>query len=152
MRINKLIGNIQNRILDGKIRRKEAAIGKYFKIGSEERIPEAAYNRIFAAREVIANFAKQNSVEVKIYTSRESPEELLLFVKNLSNKMMEAASIPADVSKTYPKVSEGIVMVPAHPDGTKVARKTTHYTEDTFLRNLYRNIETMTGIIKKSEF
>ena len=114
---------------------------------------------MYTARETLANYAKDKGVTIDIHDARKlleddesvSPilenkfaEKLYVVVTNLLSGKSKTKFVDANTDKLYPKVAQRPIIIPNEKDYTDVARQSVRNTEDTFLRNLYRNIEELT--------
>lgn len=164
MRTQSITQEIINQFKNYKIARHEKMIDKYFKI-KDTSLPYDSYEKMYTARETIANYAKHNGVSIEINDARnelgefDSPifENIMsgkinIVVKNLKNKLVQRKIISAindnDPRKVYHEITKKI-MVNIPEDGTQRIAETKSYSEETFLRNLYRHISEMTNNIKE---
>ncbi len=166
MRTPKIIQNLQRKLEIQKIIKKENQINKHFKV-HDGTLYGNSETQMYHAREVIANFARKNNVSVDIYDARRlldgaetvSPiiedkysSKINVVVTNLKNKQQINRVVDANTDITYPKVSIRQIMLNVkNEEDLQIGRKVISSTEDSFLRNLYRNISEMTNQITKTQ-
>lgn len=129
-----------------------------------DRINKPAYDQIMAAQKGMANFVMKKNVGVDIYDAQEAvtsgfavkphknetlQNKLLVKVTNLLTGMIDEKLISADTKAISKHESYGFCVFDIPQDGLQYTRKTKKSTEDSFLRNLYRNIEEMTEKVTK---
>ena len=140
MKIQRLINSIQSNNVKRKILQNEERINRYVKI-HDVTTPVDSFNQMYTARSVIANYAEKKGVSINIYNAGKCPppDNTDLLTGNAKAKLVDA-----DTDRLYPKVSENPIIIPILSDCTDIVRQSIKNTEDTFLRNLYRNIEELT--------
>lgn len=162
MKTPRIIQNLQHKFELRNIIKAEEQISKHFKV-HDNTLYGNSENQMYHARGVIANFARKNNVSVDIYDARQlldgcenvSPiiedrfsSKMNVVVTNLKDKKQINRVVDANTDITYPKISTRQIMLNVEgEEDLQISRKAVRYTEDTFLRNLYRNIEEMTGKI-----
>lgn len=159
MKIQKMINIAENQINKQKIINKNNLINKYVKIHDVNTYGDS-FNQMYNAKEVMANYAKNNGVSIDIYDAKKlldddeyvSPiiendfsDKLNVIVTNLLNGKSKAKIVSANTDKTYPKIAEVPIVLTS--DNVEHMRKGIRQTEDSFLRNLYRNIENLTNYV-----
>ncbi len=160
MKIGNIISKLQNRMSMSAISRREAKINKYVDIHNSGVLSDSVYYQLNMAREIIANFARKNSVKVDIYNTRKvHPERsavvppysqdsilgnLEVVVSNLRTGLAQRDFIPASTNEVYPKVKQVPIIIPIRESGLERPGYAKYSTEDNFLRNLYRSIEMLT--------
>lgn len=138
--------------------KKENDIGKYFRM-SEDSLSKTAFNQVYAAREIIANFAKKNNVRVDICNihkkdSKDVPtlgEKILVIVNSLQKPKADNRIISVDTGRVYPKYTYDKKVISENAYGAQKTVLGRHYTEDTFLRHLYRCIAELTDNVSKKK-
>lgn len=165
MNIGKFIGNVETNLAHSATVRHENNIDKFFKIHDSDTFGDS-FNQMYLAREIISRFAQRNGVKVDVYDAKkmtnhkalgtELSDKINLVVTNLHNGKNQSRIVAADTDKIYPniKATNYAARIRTHKDGDMLTfvPKERWATEDTFLRNLYRNIEAMvTEVTKKSE-
>ncbi len=151
MKIQRLINSIQSNNVKRKILQNEERINRYVKI-HDVTTPVDSFNQMYTARSVIANYAEKKGVSINIYNAGKCPppdnttadNKLNVIVTDLLTGNAKAKLVDADTDRLYPKVSENPIIIPILSDCTDIVRQSIKNTEDTFLRNLYRNIEELT--------
>ncbi len=156
MKVTKLINSIQKKCNTQKILAKEAEFNKYIKIHDIDTYGNS-YGQMMTARETIANYAKHNAVTIDIYDAKRAfgedvpapvkenlKDKLEVIVTNMLNGTTKNRFVDANTDKLYNKVAEKKVIVPKTSEDTEIVRVAKSSTGDSFLRNLYRNIEAMT--------
>lgn len=157
MKITRIFNSIENQIAKNKLTRHSKEINKYVKIHDVNTYGDS-FNQMYNAREVMANYAKNNGVSIDIYDAKKlleddesvSPiiendfsDKLNVIVTNILNGKSKAKIVSANTDKTYPKIAEVPIVLTS--DNIEHMRKGTRQTEDSFIRNLYRNIEYLTN-------
>lgn len=158
MKITRLINTIQNRINVAKVAKKENEINRFVRIHDINTYGDS-YKQMCTAKETIANYAKKHGVSVDIYDARrvldddcDAPvcvqnnlsDKIHVIVSNMLNGKSKSRFVSANTDMAYDKVATSNIFLPSKAEGTEVVCKTTRKTTDSFLRNLYRNIEDMT--------
>lgn len=161
MKVLKIFNKFQSQLKQQKLNKREANINKYIKIHDGNTYGNS-FAQIYDARATIANYAKRNAVSIDIYDVKKLLEEnesvspiiennfsdkLHLIVTNLLNGKSKSKIVSANTDKTYPKISEKQIIIPIHKDGIEKIGESINQTEDSFLRNLYRNIEYLTNSV-----
>lgn len=159
MKIQKMINIAENQINKQKLINKNNLINKYVKIHDVNTYGDS-FNQMYNAREVMANYAKNNGVSIDIYDAKKlldddesvSPiiendfsDKLNVIVTNLLNGKSKAKIVSANTDKTYPKIAEVPIVLTS--DNIEHMRKGIRRTEDSFIRNLFRNIENLTNYV-----
>ena len=141
-----------------KVAKQEEYINRFVRIHDVNTYGDS-FNQMYTARETLANYAKDKGVTIDIHDARKlleddesvSPilenkfaEKLYVVVTNLLSGKSKTKFVDADTDKLYPKVAQRPIIIPNVKDYTDVARQSVRNTEDTFLRNLYGNIEELT--------
>ena len=165
MNIGKFVGKMETNLAHCATVRHENNIDKFFKIHDSDTFGDS-FNQMYLAREIISRFAQRNGVKVDVYDAKkmtnhkalgtELSDKINLVVTNLHNGKNQSRIVAADTDKIYPniKATNDAARIRTHKDGDILTfvPKERWATEDTFLRNLYRNIEAMvTEVTKKSE-
>lgn len=164
MKLTKIINSVQSKIKTAKIVRHENRINKHFKVHTNTLYGDAGA-QMYQAREVIARFAERNGVSVDVYDARRlldgdefvSPviennfsDKMHVEVTNLLNNKTENRIVSANTDIVYPKESRRKILIPVRGEqDLQIPGESVRYTEDTFLRNLYRNIEEMVKQVTK---
>ena len=163
MKISKILNTVENKITQNKILKNDARINRYINI--HDTTASDSFEKMYNAREVIANYAEKNGVMIDIYdaknltdrtNSRPSynnnlSEKINIIVTNLLNGKSKAQIIEADTDKIYPK-SNFIQISTINPNSHKIVYKNVNMnSEDNFLRHLYRNIEYLTNCVTKKD-
>ena len=155
MAIGNLITKLETNLAHSATVRHENNIDKFFKIHDSNTFGDS-FNQMYLARETISRFAKKNGVKVDIYDAKkmtthkslgtELSDKINLVVTNLHNGKNQSRLVAADSDKTYTNSNDiYTARICCYKDGDRLAfvPKKHWTTEDTFLRNLYRNIESM---------
>ncbi len=170
MNIGKFFGKVEANLAHSATVRHENNIDKFFKIHDSDTFGDS-FNQMYLAREIISRFAQRNGVKVDVYDAKKMAsledhdkkfvkdfqdkfsDKINLVVTDLRSGKSKGRIVAADTEKVYPKeVKKGFFIVSNPQDGTEYSTRGHWSTEDTFLRNLYRNIESMvTEVTKKSE-
>jgi len=166
MRTPKIIQTIQRTIKIRKYTNHENRIKRNFQVHDSDFYGNAS-SQMYQAREVIARYAVSKGVAVDIFDARrlynqaenvssatgnKPSDKMHVMVTNLLNGQSESRIVSANTDKVYPKVREHGVLIPVRGEqDQQTPYILTNYTEDTFLRNLYRNIEQMTNSLTKSK-
>ncbi len=162
MAIGNLITKLETNLAHSATIRHENNIDKFFKIHDSDTFGDS-FNQMYLARETISRFAKKNGVKVDIYDAKkmtthkslgtELSDKINLVVTNLHNGKNQSRLVAADTDKTYTntKAADYTAKIRHYKDGNRLAfvPKKHWTTEDTFLRNLYRNIESMVSEVTK---
>lgn len=138
--------------------KKENDIKKYFQM-SDNALSENAFNQVYNAREIIANFAKKNNVRVDICNihkkdAKGAPilgEKILVIVNSLLKPKTDNRIITVDTNKVYPKYAYEKKVISENAFGEIKTVLGRHYQEDTFLRHLYRCIGELTENVSKKK-
>lgn len=145
-----------------KYNREQKNINKYLDLN--DNIGADAYNQLYSAKKTIANYAKNNDVRIKI--SQGTPADVLcdflrgggtprdqfsiwLQIFNRNTGMKAQGVVSPKTNKLFPKISRKNVMIHNVETGTQRNASVTSFTQDTFLRNVYRKIEELTNKVKK---
>lgn len=155
MKIQRIIAS---KIAKNKVAKQEEYINRFVRIHDTNTYGDS-FNQMYTARETLANYAKDKGVTIDIHDARKlleddesvSPilenkfaEKLYVVVTNLLSGKSKTKFVDANTDKLYPKVAQRPILIPITSDYTDIARQSVRNTEDTFLRNLYRNIEELT--------
>lgn len=151
--------NIQNiissQITKNKFAREEAKINKYVKIHDINTYGDS-FNQMYNARKTMANYASKKGITIDIYDARKlleeddsvSPaikdkfaEKINVVVTDLLSGRSKAKLVSSNTDKTYPKEAKSPILFATNDNCTDVVRQSVRTTEDSFIRNLYRNIE-----------
>ena len=158
MKISKIFNKIQSNVAQRKINKQDALIDKYIKIHDVDTYGDS-FAQMYDARKILANFAKEKGVSIDIYDGQKVFEDTIyvnpqlkeslvdqlhVIVTNLVNGKSKSKIVSARTDMSYPKVAEKQVLMPIPQDGLEIGRSARSTTEDSFLRNLYRNIEELT--------
>ena len=161
MNISKIFNRIETQVEKHKLNKKITEINNYVKLHDVNTYGDS-FNQMYNAREVMANYAKKKGVSIDIYDAKKlleddesiSPaiannfsDKINLIVTNILNGKSQSKIVSANTDKTFPKVREKKVMIPISEDGTERIGITISKTEDSFIRNLYRNIEYLTNSV-----
>ena len=165
MNTPKIFNRIERQIEKHKLNKRISEINNYVKIHDVNTYGDS-FNQMYNAREVMANYAKKKGISIDIYDAKKlleddefvSPvienkfsDKLNVIVTNLLNGKSESKIVSANTDKTYKKIAEIPIVVSTKPDNLDIMRKGTRQTEDSFIRNLYRNIEFLTNsVIRKN--
>jgi len=168
MSIRKIFSRIQSGFNTNTLTRAQAKVEKYFKINDYDTFGDS-FNKMYSAKETIANYAKSKGVRVDIYAAEKvsgneyeyTPvssgkdslaDKIRVIVTNLSNGNSREKLVSARTDEIFPKYGEKRPMIiPIAGENIERAITPAWKTEDNFLRNLYRNIEALTNaVVKKS--
>lgn len=168
MAIENFIPKIKSNFINKATIRHEKNIDKYFKVHDTETFGDS-YNQMYLAREIISRFAKRNGVKVDVYDAKKmasSAEYDDKFINDIGTKLSDKINVvvtdlhtgksngrivAADTGKIYPKETQkGGFLIENKQDNVERYTKGHWVTEDTFLRNLYRNIESMISEVTKN--
>ncbi len=164
MKIQSVKQIIERKIQNARYEKNQRLINKYLKI-NDRTIAYDSYDKIFEARETIANYAKKNDVSVQISDARRYlgehdsgfmenylSDKISIIVTNLKTKLSEERIIPVINDKSSQKhiytTSKSVMLDIASEGLQKITNVKSHF-EENFLRNLYRNISEMTKIVKE---
>lgn len=161
MKIQKIYTTLQDKLAKKNLIRRKAKIDKYIKIHDTATYGDS-FNQMYNAREIIANYAEKKGITVDIYDARKllegdenvSPiieeqlsDKINVVVTNLLNGKSKAKIVSANTDKNFPKVATAPIIIPIPKDNTDIVRTTIRQTNDSFIRNLFRNIESLTKIV-----
>lgn len=127
-------------------------INKRVRIDGSDMSNEA-FNQLETAQRTLANYATAKDIYISIASPKYKPNEnshtISLWIMDKKNKKVTTKILDDDVTKLHKHNVTDYKMYET-PDETQVVRKFTKEShEDTFLRNIYRNIETMVNSMRK---
>ena len=160
--------DINTRILDTRIKIRDAfgmdtrtlrerRTSKYFAIHNRGTYDYNAEDTIYDMREAIAGFAKKNGLKIDMYNPNEirdiddssikdleitHPKTLAIVVTDKFHNI-KAKIFDSNTTGVFPKIREGYYVANIAGEDTQISRKTESHTEDSFLRHILREIETM---------
>jgi len=116
-----------------------------------------AVDKLWGAKDMISNFVKKNNLSVDVYDARrllddstyplrledELSKKIQLVVKNLKNGKTYSQIVDANTDKTYMKQKRYKYITQIPGEETQIARTVVSTTEDTFLRNFYRELDVL---------
>ena len=156
MKLRNCINGIQNQIEKRNIIKKEKMIAGYFKL-HDDTIYGDSYNQRYNARTTFANYAKSKGISIDVYDARQTiandeyapvslgnslSDKLMLKVTNILTGKSKARIISANTDNTY--VHNNIKLDVFHNGNVTETYETKQVHEDTFLRYMYRNVESLT--------
>ena len=160
MKINSIISNISNKVQIQKMNRLEAVAKKHLQVHGNV-INDDTLREIVNARITIGNFAKKNNVKVDIYNGsyilddlcsiveeNKVANKLFVTVTDLSDNKQLQALVPSFTFDTYVNEKTGFIVVNKNNEAKKIYRYIESSHEDTFVRNLFRTIDKLTGDLK----
>ena len=166
MKINNLFNTIESKITQSQIARKEAKISKYIQIHDATTYGDS-FQKMYNAREILANYAKEKGVTIDIYDARKIIEDdiitpanennltdkINIIVTNLLTGKSKSKIISANTDKVHKRTTQSSDVLSIPSEDVIIVRNKIKENEDNFLRNLYRNIENLTNIVtgKKSK-
>lgn len=127
-------------------------INKRVRIDGSDMSNEA-FNQLETAQRTLANYATAKDIYISFASPKYKPNEnshtISLWIMDKKNKKVTTKILDDDVTKLHKHNVTDYKMYET-PDETQVMRKFTKEShEDTFLRNIYRNIETMVNSMRK---
>ena len=158
MKIGNIVNNIRNYRAHKSALNADNKIEKYFRIHDTDLAGDS-FEQIYNARSGIAEYAKHNNVSVDVFNASKHYEEdydlpraaqdtisdkLEVVVTNRKNGKTNRALVGAQTDITYPKEAQHSFIANIEGEDTQIARIGQHQTEDNFLRNFYRCIESLT--------
>lgn len=160
---NSFFAKLSTRINNYKYEAKQAGLNKYCKIHDMDGALISPAQELYTAQEVIANFAKKNNIRIDIFDAKEAlknTEGNTEFVKSIGDKFNVIATnlktgktasrfVESNTQTVYPKTTESTMLMSDIQQGRQIVRIDRRYIEDTFLRNMYRNISDLSQTIKK---
>lgn len=161
MKLQKIYTSLQDKLTRQKFVKNESRINRYINIHDTTTYGDS-FNQMYNAREIIANYAEKKGITVDIYDARKllegdeyvSPiiedqlsDKLNVVVTNLLNGKSKAKIVSANTDKDFPKIAKAPIIIPIPKDNTDIVRTTIRQTNDSFIRNLFRNIESLTNIV-----
>lgn len=155
MKIQRIINNIQNKVDFIKYKNKQNFVNKFVPINDTGSNPKAL-NEIYQVRDRLAKEASSNGVCIEIFDKTNAingseaaevsrDKNLLVRVTNLLNNKNILRVVNGDTEKISQHKTNSYIVIDYPADGIQQTRITTSTYEDTFLRNLYRNIADMTN-------
>ena len=161
--VNKVMAKLRQVRFEYKRGKEQKLLDNFVTIHAD-RMNKPAYDEIKDAQKVMANYVMRNGVGVDIYDAQEAvtsgfavkphknetlADKLLVKVTNLLNGMVDEKLVSANTKKVHRTENVDFIVFDIPEDGVQYARKTKKSYEDTFLRNLYRNIQEMTEKVTK---
>lgn len=166
MSIGKIFSSIQSGFKTNTLASTQVKVEKYFKINDFDTFGDS-FGKMYTAKHTIANYAKSKGVRVDIYAAekisgdkyecrhsgggKESlADKIRVIVTNLSNGNSKERLVSARTDEIFPKYAARKPMImPILGENVERAVMPVWKTEDTFIRNLYRNIEALTSAVTK---
>lgn len=161
--VNKVMAKLRQVRFEYKRNKEQKLLNNFVTIHAD-KINKPAFDEMKDAQKVMVNYVMNKGVGVDIYDAKEAvasgfavkphKEEtlagkLLVKVTNLLNGMIDEKLISADTKQIHRVEKNDFIVFDVPSDGVQYARKTKKSYEDTFLRNLYRNIQEMTEKVTK---
>lgn len=156
MKVSKIVSQVKKQINKSKFIREEKEISKYVTIHDIDTYGDS-FNQMYTARSGIAKYAKEKGVRIDIFDAAPKAKEnaennlsdkLNVVVSNILTGKKTERFVSANTDKVTTKMRQRPILIPVkHEEDLQIVRNSVHYTDDTFLRNLYRNIEEMTHSI-----
>ena len=149
--LNDMLNNI-NCIRKFRTAQKQIKIDKLVNIDNVHQ--KETYKTLSEAKELIANYAASKGVKVRFHSF---PEEKVS--EQMKNQMYlwvskgyehQGRIIPTDIARTYAKETEKLAILEKQ-NGDAYLTKGKFLVEDSFLRNVYRNIEELAGYFTKKK-
>lgn len=128
-------------------------------------MPKRAAEQLESASGMLENYAKHNKVEIDVYggqrllgedfaetfpsVTNELGKKLQIVVRNLKTKKHKFGLVAADTEASTVNTKLKPFIIEDLSDGTQYVRNVKQTYEDSFLRNVYRNIERLTKNVKK---
>ena len=161
--INKIITRLQQAKFEYKRGKEQKLLNRVVTIHAD-KINKPAYDQISGAQKVMANYVMKQGVGVDIYDAGEAVAngyatkphkneqlggKLLVKVTNVLNGLEEEKLVSADTKQLHRNERTGFMVFDIKAEDLQYSRKTKKSYDDTFLRNLYRNIQEMTEKVTK---
>ena len=106
-------------------------------------VPVDAYNELYKAQDILANYAKAKKVKIGFNSSNPAPQNNITVSVSRKKKPLQHEDIPADVNAIY--VQENCSKYALfNKAGRDFIADGIERREDTFLRHVYRVIEKLT--------
>ncbi len=161
--VNKILARLRQARFEYKRGKEQQLLDRFVTIHSN-KINRPAYDEMRGAQKVITNYVMNQGVGVDIYDAgeaivngyatkphvgKQTEGNLLVKVTNLLSGMVDEKLVSADAKKIHTVEHNDFVIFDIKADDLQYSRKTKKSYEDTFLRNLYRNIQEMTEKVTK---
>lgn len=161
--IDKVIAKLQQAKFKYKKGKEQKLLDRFVTIHAD-KINKPAYDEMRDAQKVMTNYVMNRGVGVDIYDAgeaiangmatkphigKQTEGNLLVKVTNLLNGMIDEKIISADTKKVHRAEQNNFIVFDIKSEDLQYSRKTKKSYEDTFLRNLYRNIQEMTEKVTK---
>ena len=139
MKITRIAESVKNRINISSYIKKERELNKYVELHDLGSLNSDAFNKLNDARGVIANFAQKNNVKVDVFNSHLEKDGVSdYFILKVSK----------DNGRWYKTKNSPVL---SHKDKAgNPSLAGSYYSEDDFLRNIYRTIENFTNKLNRS--
>ncbi len=153
MQTSKLLNRIHQNTALKKYEKHKKIINKLVNT-SQLNINSDAYKEIELAKETIANFAKKNGVSIDFFEPKEhqtNKKNIILKVSNMLNGKNKECAISPDTTLNITISNNNLRVLRNRETGTEYIAIGQITTEDTFLRNIYRNISNLTKAVKNKK-
>lgn len=163
---NSRVVNLYNRVaasvMSARNATKEASIQRYINLHDTHIYNPDAINEIYPMRQAIANFAKKENVSIDVYSVKNidnpmqgadsmTPGQIAISVKDNKSLKVSSFLVDGDTSKIYPKVSYRKYLLDVRGEETQTVETARYSVQDTFLRHVFRSIETVTKSLKSGK-
>ncbi len=141
--------NFAEKINTIKYEKHQKEIENLVRIHPEKAAETDAFKQIYGAREVLANYAKANGIQMSFIASSPKGKAENIIV-NVYDKNVTPLNqkVSLDTSIIYPKEKSKKRMLENKETGLNYIVEMKSGTEDTFLRHIYRTVEELTNQIK----
>ena len=154
MKITRIAESVKNRINISSYIKKERELDKYVELHDLGSLNSDAFNKLNDARGVIANFAKKNNVKVDVFNSHLEKDGVsdyfILKVSKDNGRWYRNKLMHADTSTTYNYKTKNSPVLSHKDKAGNPSLAGSYYSEDDFLRNIYRTIENFTNKLNRS--
>ena len=134
---------IGTKIKNLRIEKHQNEINKYVNITPGEN--DKAYEQIFTAQEMLANYAKAKNVKINIHDAETSGGKLINIEVTKPNHTTLGECVNADTKLILNAERDNTVLL-EDKDGLNHIVKSKITSEDSFLKNIYRIVENFTNI------
>lgn len=148
--IKGLTKNLSEKIKTIKIEKHQKEVESLVRIYPEKAVETDAFKQLYNAREVLANYAKANNIQMSFIASSQkgNPQNIVVSVYSKNAAPLDK-KVSFDTSVLYPKEKLTKRMLENKETGLNYIAEMKSSTEDTFLRHIYRTVEELTNQIKK---
>ena len=145
-KIKSAINKIQTQVRNTRINAKEKEIRRL--VDLREVTQPDAYKQLYDARELLANYAKANTVRYTFITATKNvkPNEKKIFIYAINDKHLTFKRIDSDTKKVEIAYKNNVNF---SQDKEVIDHK--HSYEDNFLRRVYRTVQKMTTSLNNVE-